>query len=168
MSNLPVMCTRRTRSLQTLLRIVLAVAMGMWVDSSNRANRVSAHTADEQGSQVQAGVCEREAAELLGQKTVSIGGSIRPPKKLRSVAPKYPELPSGTTGSGMWIGEVLVNNAGKVAHVWPIREVTLKPPFPAFNNAIVDAIRGWEYEPVLVDGKPSPFCMTVSTNIHFA
>jgi hypothetical protein len=113
------------------------------------------------------GVCEREAEKLVGQKAVRIGRSMLAPKKLRHVPPKYPELPPGTAGSGVWLGEVLINNTGKVAHVWPIREVKFAPPFPAFNNAITDAMQQWEFEPLLVLGKPMAFCMTVTVNINW-
>lgn len=67
----------------------------------------------------------------------------------------------------MWIGEVLINNTGKAARVWPIREVTFAPPFPAFNSAITDAIQQWEFEPLLAQGKPTAFCMTVTFNIDW-
>jgi hypothetical protein len=112
-------------------------------------------------------VCEREAERLVGQKAVRIGRSVRAPKKLRDVPPKYPEQPPGTVGSGVWLGEVLINNAGKVAHIWPIREVKFVPPFPAVNNAITDAMQQWEFEPLLVQGKPTAFCMTVTVNINW-
>jgi hypothetical protein len=113
------------------------------------------------------GVCEREAQKLVGQRAVRIGRSVRAPKKLRHVPPTYPELPPGTVGSGVWLGEVLINNTGKVAHVWPIREVKFVPPFPAFNNAITKRFQQWEFEPLLVQGKPAAFCMTVTVNINW-
>ena len=115
---------------------------------------------------VRLGVCEREGESLLGQKPVRVGGTIAAPKKLRDVSPKFPELPSGTTVGGIWLGEALVDTSGKVSRVWPIREIRVKPPFPAFNNAIPDAIRQWEFEPQLVQGKSVPGCMTVTVNIN--
>jgi hypothetical protein len=116
---------------------------------------------------VRPGVCEHEAEKLLGEKPVRIDRSVRAPKKIRDVPPKYPELPPGTIGSGMWIGEVLINNSGKIAHVWPIREVEFKPPFPAFDSAITDAIQQWEFEQLFVQGTAVPVCMTVTVNINW-
>jgi hypothetical protein len=112
-------------------------------------------------------VCEREAEKYVDQKPVRIGRSVRAPKKLRHVPPKYPELPPGTVASDVWRGEVLINNAGKVAHVWPVREVKFVPPFPAFNNAIADAVQQWEFQPLLMEEKPTPFCMTVTVHIDW-
>ena len=113
------------------------------------------------------GVCDREAEKLLGQTPVRVGGSVPAPKKLRDVRPTYPELPLGTLGSGMWLGEALIDSSGKIARVWPHREVRLVPPFPAFNDSILDAIKQWEFEPVVVKGKAVPVCMVVSVNIHW-
>jgi TonB family protein len=115
---------------------------------------------------VRPGVCEREAERIAGQKPVKISRSVRGPKRLRHVAPKYPELPRGTRASGVWVGEAVINNSGKIAQVWPSREVQIVPPFPAFNTAITEAIRQWEFEPLRIVGKPTPVCMTVTVNIN--
>jgi len=39
--------------------------------------------------------------------------------------------------------------------------------FPAFNRAIVDAIRLWEFEPLLINGRATPACSTVTVTIDF-
>ena len=144
--------------LKTLPVTALVLALG--ADAAARA-------VAEQTGRARAGVCEREAEKLVGQKPVRISGSIRPPKKLRGLPPELPELPDGTTAMGMWVGEALIDSSGKVAQVWPTREVRFKPAFPEFNQSIADAIRRWEFVPLLLNGKPTPFCMTVSSNIDF-
>lgn len=67
----------------------------------------------------------------------------------------------------MWLGEILIDNSGKIARVWALREVRFVPPFPAFNNAIADAIRQWQFEPLLVQDQATPACMTVTFNIDW-
>ena len=90
----------------------------------------------------------------------------RAPKKVRDVKPTYPEVPNGTTrSSGMWIGEILLDTHGKVRRVWTIRQARLTPPFPAFNNAILDAVRQWQFEPFVVESQARPICLTVSVKI---
>jgi hypothetical protein len=170
------MTTNWARS-ESTVRFVLAVAMELCLSSfvhlhgsAMEVVAVPGHTQSSDSSEKAAarpGVCEREAEKLVGQKAVQIGRSVRAPKKLRDVPPKYPELPPGTVGSGVWLGEILINNTGKVAHVWPIREVKFVPPFPAFNNAITDAMQQWEFDPLLIQGKPAAFCMTVTVNINW-
>jgi hypothetical protein len=61
----------------------------------------------------------------------------------------------------------LINTTGKVARVWTIRRPQLNPPFPAFNRAIEDAVQQWEFEPLLVQGKPAPVCIAVTTYIDW-
>ena len=132
-------------------------------DQDNRASR------REETAAARIGVCEREGEKLVGQKPIRIGPSMRAPKKLRDVRPKYPEeFPPNTVVSvgSPWLGEVLITESGKVTHVWPIREVAFQPPFPAFNNAITDAIYQWVFEPFIVMGKPMPVCMTVTVFIN--
>ncbi len=113
------------------------------------------------------GVCHREAS-ALGRRPATIGGKIRAPTQTRRAAPKYPPFPPGTTGRGIWIGEALVDSTGKVVRVWTIHEVEITPPLPAFNKAIVDAIRQWEFEPLRINKEPRPFCVTVTTNINWS
>jgi hypothetical protein len=159
------------------LRLVLAVAMGLGLSFAGQLDGFAlAAVADQDNRHVspprekaaaRGGVCERELGKLVTVKPVRPGRSMRPPKKIRDAAPKYPEVPPGTVGHGMWLGEVLIDDSGKIAHVWPIREVEFTPPFPAFNRAIVDAIQQWEFERPLVRGKPVPMCMTVSVNIDW-
>jgi outer membrane biosynthesis protein TonB len=113
------------------------------------------------------GVCMREGGRLAGVRPVSVAKLKRPPKKILGAPPTYPELLSTVRGSGPWIGEVLLDERGRVAHVWPIREPRLKPPVPAFNAAIVDAVQEWQFEPVFVNARSSPACLTVSVTIDW-
>jgi outer membrane biosynthesis protein TonB len=158
-------------------RFVLAVAMGLSLNSVDHLRAFAAEVvADQNKTQAlhpgekataRPGVCEREAEQLVGQKPVLIGRSVRAPKKLRDFPPKYPELPPNTRASGVWLGEILINNSGKIARVWSLREVRFVPPFPAFKSAITDAIQQWEFEPLLARGTPVPVCMTVTVNINW-
>ena len=117
--------------------------------------------------QAASSACEREGARFVGSKPRVLREWQRPPKKVRDVRPTYPELPSGTRSSGMWLGEILLDTHGKVSHIWTIRQARLTPPFPAFNNAIFDAVRQWQFEPFVVESEARPLCMTVSVNINW-
>jgi hypothetical protein len=139
----------------------IAIALSVFLPANSQSSDPAGKPA------IRPGVCDREAEKLLGQKPVRVGGSVPAPKKLRDVRPKYPELPSGTLGSGMWLGEALIDSSGKVARVWPLREVRLVPPLPAFTDAIMDAVRQWEFEPVLVKGKAVSVCIVVTVHINW-
>ena len=109
--------------------------------------------------------CEREIKKLRPRR---LGEKIRQPRKTRDASPAYPPIPEGTTGGGVWIGEVLIDSRGKVSGVWTIREVKLTPPIPSFNKAIIDAVAKWEFSPAAVDDVPVPICMTVAVNVNHA
>jgi outer membrane biosynthesis protein TonB len=113
-----------------------------------------------------AGVCLREGAKLGGPQPVQIGRVVRAPKKIKDVPPDWPELPRSTTVGGVWVGEVLIDYKGRVAEVWPTRSFRLHPPFPAFNEAVVTAIRQWIFEPLLLEKKAVPVCLTVTVSIN--
>jgi len=66
------------------------------------------------------GVCLREGVALVRAQPVQVGKKLRAPKKTRHVAPEFPELPHGTTVGGLWVGEALIDQQGKVAHVWTV------------------------------------------------
>jgi TonB family protein len=111
--------------------------------------------------------CEGEGARFVGSKPRMLQVWQRAPRKLRDVRPEYPDLPPGTRGSGMWIGEILLDTDGKVSHIWTIRQARLIPPFPAFNRAVLDAVRRWQFEPFVVESEATPICVTVSVNSHW-
>jgi hypothetical protein len=121
-----------------------------------------------QGRLSKSGACLREAETLAGHRPVKAGGKVGAPRKIRDVRPQYPSVPPGTTVRGIWMGEALLDSKGMVSRVWTVREVEMRPPLPAFNKAIVDAIRQWEFEPLYIDSVPVPVCMTVTANINWS
>ena len=115
------------------------------------------------------GVCMREGARLVGRTPVQAGKGVPQARKTRAVTPTYPNLAPGTVfKGGPWVGEVLVDQRGTVVEVWTIREVGFNPPFPAFNQAIVDALRQGRFEPLVLKGQSVPWCSTVSIFIDWA
>src|SRR5580765_5394135 len=112
---------------------IMLAAMMLWP-----AGLAVAQATDARGSSLP-GICEREGAAVVGTTPIRVGKAARAPKKVRDVRPKYPEVPQGTRGTGNWVGEALLDTHGKVAHLWTEREIRFTPPFPAFNQAIVDA-----------------------------
>jgi outer membrane biosynthesis protein TonB len=139
----------------TLFAFALAI-LGLQLTASSADRRL------EKG-----GVCQRESAAIAGRKGVLVGDKIAEPRKIRDAKPNYPTFPPGTVGSGVWVGEALIGSDGKIARVWTIREITIKPPLPAFNQAIVNAMRQWEFEPARVDDVAVPLCMTVTIAIDW-
>jgi hypothetical protein len=126
------------------------------------ATRPAAVTQDVR-SRTNPSACDREVKKLGPPPW---GENIRYPAKTHHVVPAYPPIPDGTTGGGVWIGEILIDTEGTVSGVWTIREVTLTPPIPLLNKAITDAVAKWQFAPAAVDKVPVPICRTVSVNVN--
>jgi outer membrane biosynthesis protein TonB len=139
--------------------VVLSLVCLVWLNGVALADSAASRGASERP-----GVCERQAVQLVGQRAVRVGKGIKAPRKVRDVRPDYPSWPPETTGRGVWMGEALIDTQGRVSHVWTIREAEITPELPAFNRAIVDAIRQWQFEPLVVNGVTVPVCMTVVVN----
>jgi len=56
---------------------------------------------------------------------------------------------------------VLIDTYGRVAKVWTIRREPVTPALRAFDSAIVDAVFRWEVEPVVLNGKATPVCVSL-------
>src|SRR4051812_47974453 len=79
--------------------------------------------------------CQSEIRKLGAPR---FGRSVTSPMIIRRVRPAYPTIPSGTTGGGVWIGELLIDARGRVSNAWTIREVKLTPAIPSLTKAITD------------------------------
>jgi hypothetical protein len=113
------------------------------------------------------GVCQREGATLGGRSPVPVGKGVQAPVKIRDAKPDYSSVPAtARVKSGIWIGDVLVDDEGAISHVWSLREIQLEPALPAFNRAIVDAISQWRFEPAMLGGKAIPIWMTVTVGLE--
>ena len=91
-------------------------------------------------------------------KPVKATGDIKPPKLIKSVDPVYPEEARKQGIEGLVILEATVDVEGKVQDVKVLR------PVPALNQAAIDAVKQWVYEPTIIDGKPTPVVFTVTVN----
>ena len=66
------------------------------------------------------------------------------------------------TGSGVWMGEALIAADGTIAQVWTIRAPRFEPAWPEFEEIVARSLKQWRYEPMLVEGTPTPACIVGS------
>jgi hypothetical protein len=109
--------------------------------------------------------CVDQSEALVGQRARLVDKDFAAPRRLTSNPFDYPTRAGATKASGVWVGEALVDQAGKVRQVWMVRGFHFEPAWPEFDDAIAAGIRSWTYEPVMVDGAAVPVCVTVSVNI---
>ena len=86
---------------------------------------------------------------------VRIGGEIQSPALLRKVNPAYPDLAVRANVEGVVILEAIVDREGHVESVRVLRSM------PLFDRAALDAVRQWQYSPLLLNSKPERFVLTV-------
>lgn len=84
------------------------------------------------------------------------GGKAMPPKLIKEVKPVYPEEGRKAGVEGVVILEATTDLYGRVAGVKVLRSI------PALDQAAMDAVKQWVYEPMVVDGKPQPVTFTVT------
>lgn len=91
-------------------------------------------------------------------QTVRVGGDIKPPRKIKDVRPVYPKEAKDAGIQGVVILEVVIDPAGRVSRVDVARSI------PELDQAAVDAVQEWEFEPTYVKGKAVSVEMTVTVN----
>ena len=90
-----------------------------------------------------------------GPAPLHVGGSVKPPLKIKDSKPIYPEDARRAKVQGVVITEVTVGTDGKVTGIKVLR------PIPMLNDAAVKAVQGQVFKPTLVDGVAVPIVMTV-------
>ncbi len=93
-------------------------------------------------------------------KVVRVGGQIKAPKLVTAVAPVYPDLAAQARLAAIVIAEALVDTSGKV------REVKILRGAPLFDDAAVTAVKQWRYQPLLLNGIPTEFILTVTVKFN--
>jgi len=83
-------------------------------------------------------------------------GSIKPPTLIKQVEPVYPKIAAEARVEGIVILEATTDIYGRVASVKVLRSI------PLLDQAAMDAVRQWVYEPMVINGKPREVIFTVT------
>ncbi|MDD8027858.1 MAG: energy transducer TonB, partial [Acidobacteriota bacterium] len=102
------------------------------------------------------GVLGGQKAEVELGDVVRITGEGKPPRLVREVAPAYPAAAREAMVEGVIILEAMIDTRGRVVNVKVLRSI------PLLDQAAVDAVRQWIYEPFIFKGKPHPAIFTVT------
>jgi TonB family protein len=99
-----------------------------------------------------------QISPLDGVVPVRIGGEFKPPKKIRDVKPVYPLAAQDAKVQGVVIIEAVIDTAGFVARGRVLRSIEM------LDEAALEAVKQWQFEPTLLNGAPIPVVMTVTVN----
>jgi periplasmic protein TonB len=95
-------------------------------------------------------------------KPVRVGGQIKAPKKIRDVAPVYPEVAKQARVEGVVILEATISPEGRVENVRVLRGS------PLLDDAAANAVKNWVYSPTLLNGTPVAVVMTVTVSFKLS
>ena len=88
------------------------------------------------------------------------GGDLKPPKKIANVQPIYPQEAQDLKVQGVVIIEAVIDEGGGVKEAWVVKSI------PMLDEAALDAVKQWRFEPTLMNGAPIP--VQITTTVNFA
>lgn len=98
--------------------------------------------------------------DKFAQGAIRAENDIKPPKLIKEVFPVYPEIARVAVIEGVVILGVKTDEEGQVKDVIVLRSI------PLLDQAAIDAVRQWVYEPMIIDGKAVPVVFTVTVRFQ--
>ena len=95
---------------------------------------------------------------VLGQVEAPVRaiGEVKQPRCLRAVEPAYSEIARQARVEGIVIIEAETDIYGRVQRYKVLRSI------PLLDQAAIDALRQWVYEPMIINGRPRGVVFTVT------
>jgi TonB family protein len=97
-----------------------------------------------------------EWAEGIKPLSAYIAKILVPPTKTKHVAPVYPHDAKDAHVQGVVVIQARVEPDGRVSHARVLRSV------PQLDQAAIDAVLQWEFEPLVVDGEGVAYLLTTT------
>lgn len=92
----------------------------------------------------------------VAQGPLRLGADIQPPKKVKDVKAVYPPEALAKQVRGTVVIEATISADGRVV------DAVVRRSIPGLDQAALDAVRQWEYEPARKNGEPVAVIMTVT------
>jgi TonB family protein len=109
-----------------------------------------------------AGDAPRAGGAGAADNALRVGGAIKPPLKVVDVRPDYPPLAKAAGVTGVVILETRIGVDGGVEDARVLRSI------PLLDEAALDAVKQWKFQPTLLNGQPVPIVMTTTINFTLA
>jgi protein TonB len=98
--------------------------------------------------------------EKTPAQTPRVGGLIREPRLIEGKAPEYPPIAQVAGLSADVILEAHVGRDGRILSAEIVKG------HPLFDDAAVASVRSRRYEPLLLNGVPSDFLVTITVSFR--
>jgi len=92
---------------------------------------------------------------------VRVGGAVKVPSLINRVEPVYSAVAAAAEMSGLVILEAIVDVNGSVESV-----KVLRSRGALLDNAAIAALKQWTYSPLVVNGAPTSFVVTITFNFR--
>jgi len=89
---------------------------------------------------------------------IRLHSGMAAPRKVRDVVPIYPAMARAVRVQGIVILEAVIDMSGRVESARVLRSISL------LDDAALEAVRQWRFEPARLNGQPVPVVMTVTVN----
>jgi protein TonB len=128
--------------------------------AEHRVGGVEGGTADGIAGGVVGGTgTEPSASAPSGPTVMRAGIGMKPPRKIKDVKPVYPPGALPMHAQGAVLIDAIIGTDGRVQDVRLLHSVVA-----LLDEAALDAVRRWEYEPTFLNGVPVAVVMTVVVN----
>ncbi len=97
-----------------------------------------------------------DAAPPPPPRLVNVGSVVHPPRKVKDVAPVYPDVARQARIQGVVVLECTIGTNGRV------EDLHVLSGLPILDSAAIEAVRQWVYTPTLLDGVPVRVLMDVT------
>lgn len=104
------------------------------------------------------GVIEVPPPIVTPTSPVRLHSGMAAPRKTRDVMPTYPAMARTVRVQGIVILEAVIDSSGRVESARVLRSISL------LDEAALEAVRQWRFEPARLNGQPVPVVMTVTVN----
>jgi TonB family protein len=150
----------------------LKVQEARWVKSYDRAKELASEARAAGEKALADAKLGKDRAEAAAEKArasaaarakaaanrVRVTGTVTPPTKVKNVQPVYPAIARQARVGGTVQLEVEVGEDGKVTDARVVKSV------PLLDQAALDAVKQWEYTPMMKGGVAVPVVMMVTVN----
>lgn len=120
------------------------IVLGAWSDLDGVENGQTGLPVDEYIGRI----IGRTADNDIARDTAPAVAVVRPPRLIKRVDPAYPEIARQARVFGAVKLEATTDVYGRV------RDVRVLESIPLLDQAAMDAVRQWVYEPMVINGKP--------------
>jgi TonB family protein len=162
---------REAEQAKTALDAEMQAQSEAWFKSYDRARELALETKAAAEHASSEAVAARDAADQKNAalrlrlekraeaNRVAAAADVQPPVKIKDVTPVYPTIAKAAGVEGTVTIAAAIDANGNVTGVSVLRSV------PMLNQAALDAVKEWQYQPQRVAGKAVPSMVTV--NVKF-